>query len=470
MLKSTHNTPIEKTMDTSTKLIDALKVPPHSNDAEQAILGGVMLDNEAWDAVSERLVENDFYQHEHRFIFTALMILAEQSKPLDVLTVSELLKTRNELATVGGEAYLFDLVKNTPSTSNISAYADIVRERSVLRQLLSVANKIADTAFNPQGRSVSELLDSAEQQVFEIADQGAHDANGPASIQDLLAKAVDRIDHLFHSKNAITGLSTGFSDLDKKTSGLQPADLVIVAGRPSMGKTSFAMNMVEDAALRSKMPVLVFSMEMPGDALAMRIIASLGRINQQDLRTGQLKDDDWPRISSAVSMLSEAKLFIDDTPALSPADIRSRARRVAREYGQLGLIMVDYLQLMQIPGNNENRVNEVSQISRSLKALAKELRVPVVALSQLSRNLEQRSDRRPVMSDLRESGAIEQDADLIMFIYRDEVYHPESPDKGTAEIIIGKQRNGPIGMTRLTFLGEYTKFEDYAAENFGDHF
>jgi replicative DNA helicase len=450
-------------------MADLLKVPPHSNEAEQAVLGGVMLDNQAWDLASERLNDNDFYSAEHRLIFNAIQMLAEQNKPFDVLTLAEHLKTHNNLQAAGGETYLFELAKNTPSTSNVSAYADIVRERSVLRQLLAAANKIASTAFNQDGRSVAELLDEAEQQVFNIADQGAREG-GALSIQDLLAKAVDRIDLLFKTKNSITGISTGYKDLDHKTSGLQSSDLVIIAGRPSMGKTALAMNMVEHAALKSGLPVLVFSMEMPGEALAMRMIASLSRINQQNLRTGQLNDDDWARIPSSVAMLSEAKLFIDDTPALSPSEVRARARRVAREHGQLGLIVVDYLQLMQVPGHTENRVNEVSQISRSLKALAKELNVPVIALSQLSRSLEQRSDRRPIMSDLRESGAIEQDADLIMFIYRDEVYHPDSAEKGTAEIIIGKQRNGPIGMVRLTFLGEYTKFEDFAQERSLDHF
>ena len=448
---------------------DSLKVPPHSHEAEQAVLGGIMLDNQAWDLASERLNTYDFYTAEHRLIFNAIEMLAEQNKPFDVLTLAEHLKIHNNLPAAGGETYLFELAKNTPSTSNVSAYADIVRERSVLRQLLAAANKIASTAFNQEGRSVAELLDEAEQEVFNIADHGARES-GAISIQDLLAKAVDRIDLLFKTKNAITGISTGYTDLDRKTSGLQASDLVIIAGRPSMGKTALAMNMVEHAALKSGLPVLVFSMEMPGEALAMRMIASLSRINQQSLRTGQLNDDDWARIPSSVAMLSEAKLFIDDTPALSPSEVRARARRVAREHGQLGLIVVDYLQLMQVPGHTENRVNEVSQISRSLKALAKELNVPVVALSQLSRSLEQRSDRRPIMSDLRESGAIEQDADLIMFIYRDEVYHPDSAEKGTAEIIIGKQRNGPIGMVRLTFLGEYTKFEDFTPERSGDHF
>lgn len=442
-----------------------LKILPQSEEAEQAVLGALMLNNEAWDKVSERLSEQDFYRREHQLIFNAVTALAEKSKPFDVLTLSEQLKVAQQLESAGGESYLFELAKNTPSTSNVGAYADIVRERSVLRQLLHVANTIADSAFNNQGRSVNELLDHAEQQVFHIASYGSN-AVGPQSIQSLLAKTVDRIDMLYKSKNAITGLSTGFTDLDKLTSGLQPSDLVIVAARPSMGKTVLGVNFVEDAIIRSKATALMFSLEMPAEAIAMRMISSLARINQQNLRTGQLTDDDWERIPNAVSLLSEAKLFIDDTPAISPSELRSRARRVAREHGQLGLIVVDYLQLMSIPGNSENRVNEVSEISRSLKALAKEMSCPVIALSQLSRALEQRSDKRPIMSDLRESGAIEQDADLIMFIYRDEVYHPDSANKGTAEIIIGKQRNGPIGTVRLTFFGEFTKFEDYLPNNY----
>jgi replicative DNA helicase len=448
---------------------DFLKVPPHSNEAEQAVLGGLMLDNEAWDKVCERISETDFYRHEHRLIFTAIAQLAEQRKPFDVLTLAETLKNHNQLTEVGGEAYLFELAKNTPSAANINAYADIVRERSVLRQLLQVANQIADTAFNPEGRSATELLDNAERHVFHIAEQGSRDS-GPQSIQHLLTKAVDRIDVLYQNKSAITGLPSGFIDLDKLTSGFQPADLVIVAARPSMGKTMLGINFVENAAIKSGLPVLVFSLEMPGDAIAMRMISSLARINQQNLRTGQLTDDDWARIPSAVSILSEAKLFIDDTPSLSPSEMRSRARRVAREHGQIGLIMVDYLQLMTVPGSNENRTNEVSEISRSLKALAKEMNCPVVALSQLSRALEQRADKRPVMSDLRESGGIEQDADLIAFIYRDEVYNPESPQKGTAEIIIAKHRNGPIGQLRLTFLGQYTKFEDYTPDSYSGNY
>ena len=444
---------------------ELLKVPPHSNEAEQAVLGALMIDNESWDKVIECTSEMDFYRLEHRIIFHAIAIMADQQKPFDVLTLAEELKQCNQLQEVGGEVYLFELAKNTPSATNITAYANIVRERSVLRQLLKVANGIADNAFNPEGRSVQELLDTAEQKVFKIAEQGSREV-GPRSIQSLLSGAVDRIDNLYQSKESISGLATGFVDLDRMTSGLQEADLVVIAGRPSMGKTVLGVNILENAVLKADKPCLMFSLEMPGEAIAMRMISSLSRINQQNLRTGHLTDDDWARIPSAVSILSEAKLFVDDTAGLSPSEMRSRARRIVREHGQIGLIVVDYLQLMTVPGSKENRVNEVSEISRSLKALAKEMNCPVIALSQLSRALEQRSDRRPIMSDLRESGAIEQDADVIAFIYRDEVYNPESAEKGTAEIIISKQRNGPIGTIRLTFLGEFTKFEDYAAQSY----
>lgn len=444
---------------------DALKVPPHATEAEQSVLGGLMLDNNAWDVVATRLVEEDFYRHEHRLIYRVMGDLVAKESPFDVVTLMDALKSIDSLDAAGGEVYLFELANNTPSVANIAAYADIVREKSVFRQLIGVANEIADAAFNPEGRTTAEILDVAETKVFAIAEQTST-GGGPESIKTLLTKAVDRIDTLYHSDDAITGLATGFTDLDLMTSGMQPSDLIIVAGRPSMGKTAFTMNIGEYAAVKAQKPVLVFSMEMPGDSLAMRMMSSLGRIDQHRLRTGKLEDDDWPRITSAVAMLSEAPLFIDDTPGLSPTELRARARRVAKEHGDLGLIIIDYLQLMQVPGFKvENRTAEISEISRSLKALAKELNVPVVALSQLNRSLEQRSDRRPVMSDLRESGAIEQDADVIAFIYRDEVYHEDSPDKGTAEIIIAKQRNGPIGKVRLAFLGRYTRFEDLTFDN-----
>ncbi|QMT59602.1 MULTISPECIES: replicative DNA helicase [unclassified Legionella] len=449
-------------LQNSKKTVDPLKRPPHSVEAEQSIIGGLMLDNEVWDKVSTKLCEADFYRTEHRILFRAIASLVKKDQPFDVVTLLDALKSYNELDDAGGEAYLFELANNTPSVANVSAYADIVREKSVQRQLIAVATEIADSAYNPGGRQVPELLDMAETRVFAIGEQTAGDG-GPENIKSVLVRAVEKIDALYHNGDAITGLATGLSDLDEMTSGLQPSDLIIVAGRPSMGKTTLVMNMAEHAAIKSGKPVLVFSMEMPSDSLAMRMMSSLGRIDQHKIRTGKLDDDDWPRVTSAVHMLSEAPLFIDDTPALSPGEMRARARRLAKDHGNLGLIVVDYLQLMKVPGfSADNRTAEISEISRSLKSLAKELQVPVIALSQLNRSLEQRSDKRPVMSDLRESGAIEQDADLICFIYRDEVYNEDSPDKGTAEIIVAKQRNGPIGKVRVAFIGKYTRFEDLA--------
>jgi len=442
--------------------VESLKIPPHSIQAEQSVLGGLMLDNQTWDSVADKIVEEDFYRRDHKLIFRTIAQLADKQDPFDVITLSEALESNNELINVGGLAYLGLLVKDTPSAANIVAYANIVRDRSVLRQLIHVGTDISDSAYNPEGRETADLLENAERRVFEIAEQRQRGQGGFTSIKSLLAKAVDKIETLYELDGNITGASTGFTDLDEKTSGLQPADLIIVAGRPSMGKTTIAMNMAENVALKSGKPVAVFSMEMPGEALAMRMMSSLGRIDQHKVRTGKLDDDDWPRLTSAINMLAETKLFIDDTPALTPTEVRSRARRLTREHGQLGLIVLDYLQLMQSPSSGENRVQQISDISRGLKALAKELNVPVIALSQLNRNLEQRPNKRPVMSDLRESGAIEQDADLIIFVYRDEVYNEDSPDKGIAEIIIGKQRNGPLGTVRLTFLGQFTRFENFA--------
>lgn len=441
---------------------DPLKRPPHSAEAEQSIIGGLLLENQVWDKISTKLCEADFYRTEHRILFRAILNLASKSQPFDVVTLLDTLKSNNDLDDAGGESYLFELANNTPSVANVSAYADIVREKSVQRQLISVASSIADSAYNPGSRDVPELLDLAERKVFAIAEQTAGDG-GPEGIKSILVRAVEKIDALYHSGETITGLATGLKDLDNMTSGLQPSDLIIVAGRPSMGKTTLVMNIAEHVAIQAAKPVLVFSMEMPSDSLAMRMMSSLGRIDQHRIRTGKLEDDDWPRVTSAVHMLSEAPLFIDDSPALSPAEMRARARRLMKEHGQLGLIVVDYLQLMKVAGfKAENRTAEISEISRSLKSLAKELSVPVIALSQLNRSLEQRQDKRPVMSDLRESGAIEQDADLICFIYRDEVYNEDSPDKGCAEIIVAKQRNGPIGRVRVAFLGKYTRFEDLA--------
>ncbi|EKD72578.1 MAG: hypothetical protein ACD_45C00633G0005 [uncultured bacterium] len=439
---------------------DFVKVPPHSIEAEQSVLGGLMLDNRAWDQIADRVHENDFYRHDHRLIYRVMNKLADHTKPLDVLTVAEALREIHELENAGGDVYLFELANNIPSVANIKAYADIVRERSVLRQLIGTANDIAGRAFNPQGRTSVELLDEAERQVFAISEQGARNG-GPVNINEFLAKTMERIDTLANLDDPITGVPTGYHDLDEKTSGLQQADLVIIAGRPSMGKTTFAMNIAEHVVMKSQLPVLIFSMEMPGEAIVMRLLSSLSRIDQLKIRTGKIEEQDWPRVMSSVSILTEAPMFIDDSPALSPAELRARARRLAKEQGQIGMIVVDYLQLMQVPGFNENRTAEISEISRSLKALAKELNVPVIALSQLNRGLEQRADKRPVMSDLRESGAIEQDADLILFIYRDEVYNENSPDKGTAEINIAKQRNGPIGKVRLTFSGQYTRFDNF---------
>lgn len=448
-----------------------IKVPPHSVEAEQAVLGGLMLDNSTWDSVTEIIAQADFYRQDHRLIFGAVERLAGEGEPLDVVTLSEWLERAGDIEDAGGLKYLAELAEKTPGATNIKAYSQIVRERSVLRQLIEVSGGIADSAFNPQGRTSDDLLDEAERNVFRIAETRAKEGTGPQSINPILTKALSRIEELFESGDSITGLTTGFKDLDEWTSGIQPSDLVIIAGRPSMGKTTFAMNVVENALISSSTPALVFSMEMPADSIAMRMLSSLGRINQTRMRSGRLEEDDWPRLTSAVSLLKDKPLYIDDTPGLSPTEMRSRARRVARENdGKLGLIMVDYLQLMRVPGNTEGRTAEISEISRSLKGLAKELKCPVVALSQLNRSLEQRPNKRPVNSDLRESGAIEQDADVIMFIYRDEVYNEDSPDKGIAEIILGKQRNGPIGTVRLAFLGKYTKFEDLAHGDYGDDF
>lgn len=444
--------------------VDDLKVPPHSLEAEQSVIGGLMLDNRAWDDIADVINENDFYRHDHALIFRAIHDLAANDQPYDVVTVSEWIGSRNELDSIGGLAYLSILANDTPTAINVKAYANIVREYAILRALIQVGNEISASAFNADGRTSKELLDEAERKVFKIAEQGAGNKEGFEAINDLLTKAVQRVEEMYKSDEALTGISSGFANFDEKTSGLQKGDLIIIAGRPSMGKTSFAMNLAENAALNTDNSVAVFSMEMPGEQLAIRMMSSLGRINSHSLRTGKLEDHDWPRLISSVNMLSKSKLFIDDTAALTPTELRARTRRLKREHG-LDLIIIDYLQLMGTGGNSENRATEISEISRSLKALAKELEVPVIALSQLNRSVEQRPDKRPVMSDLRESGGIEQDADVILFIYRDEVYNPDSADKGTAEILIRKQRNGPIGMVRLAFLGQYTRFENLANED-----
>ncbi|MBU2882669.1 replicative DNA helicase [Psychrosphaera sp. B3R10] len=450
--------------------VDSLKVPPHSIEAEQSVLGGLMLDNNAWDRVAEKVVKGDFYLKQHRDIFAAMAMLMIQNHPIDLITVSEALEKDKKLEGVGGFSYLGEIAKNTPSAANIVAYAAIVRERAVVRELIGTANEMADACYNPEGRSSEELLDFAESRVFKIAEQRENKNDGPKDLQSILTSTVDKIEELMRTDNdGITGLTSGFTDLDKMTSGFQPSDLIIVAARPSMGKTTFAMNLVETAALTSDYPALVFSLEMPSDSIMMRMLASLGRIDQTKVRTGNLDDDDWARLASTLGIMQEkGKLYIDDSSGLTPTEVRSRARRIAREHGGLSMIMIDYLQLMRSPEFKDNRTLEIADISASLKALAKELNIPVIALAQLNRGLEQRADKRPINSDLRESGSIEQDADLIMFIYRDEVYHEDSADKGTAEIIIGKHRNGPIGRIRLTTQLHYSRFDNYAGNAFID--
>ena len=452
--------PAYTTADPETR---ALKIPPHSIEAEQSVLGGLFLDKDSLIKVVERVQADDFYRQDHRIIYKAIIDLDNDGKPFDLVTVAEWLESHQQLDEVGGLSYLAALAENTPSASNVGVYADIVRKRSVLRQLISATVKINETVFNPMGFSSEQILDFAEQAVFEIAEQENRGKRAYQNIKDLLVSALDRVDEIYRKKTPITGIATGFDDFDERTAGLQNSDLVIIAGRPSMGKTAFAINVAEHAVIKQELSVVVFSMEMPGEQLAMRMMSSLGRVDQHKVRTGKLDDQDWPRLTSAVTLLKDKNLFIDDTPALTPVELRSRCRRIAREH-KLDMIIIDYLQLMQIPGTSENRATEISEISRSLKAMAKELKVPVVALSQLNRSLEQRPNKRPVMSDLRESGAIEQDADVIVFIYRDEVYNDETADKGIAEIILSKQRNGPIGTVKLAFLGQFTRFENYSEE------
>ena len=440
-----------------------LKVPPHSIEAEQSVLGGLMLDDRAWERVADKLEPSDFYRPNHRIIFEVMRELANDLQPLDVVTLSEALRSRGLVEKSGGAAYLAEVAESTPAASNVGAYADIVRERSTLRQLLGAANEIAESAFAPEGRTSSDLLNEAEQAVFRISEGRLKDG-GPQPITPLLTEASERIDQLSKSGSRITGLATGFGDLDEKTAGFQASDLIVIAGRPAMGKTALAVNIAEYAVMHDeadKRAVIVFSMEQPTEQLVVRILSSLGSIDQEHLRRGQLRDDEWDWLASALGQLKGKPLYIDDTPALTPNDIRTRTRRVARETGGVKLIVVDYMQLMRTVEKVENRTLEISEISRNLKAIAKEMRCPVVALSQLNRSLESRENKRPRMSDLRESGAIEQDADVILFIYREEVYNPETEKKGLAELIIGKQRNGPIGTIELTFTGNLTKFETY---------
>ncbi|WP_123712884.1 replicative DNA helicase [Sinobacterium caligoides] len=446
-----------------------LKVPPHSIEAEQSVIGGLMLSADNWDAVNENVGPTDFYRGDHRLIFAAMEELIKAEKPLDIITLSEHLSNRAELDEAGGLGYLGELARNTPSVANIKAYAEIVRERSTRRSLIGAANEIAEACFDPDGRAADELLEAAERNITKIGEARPKEG-GPVEMNALLKNTVAKIDEMVDQGEGITGLTSGFADLDEMTSGWQDSDLVIVAARPSMGKTTFAMNLVENAILSQENCVVVFSMEMPSESLMMRSLASVGRINQTKVRTGQLDEEDWPKLSTAINKLKDKKLFIDDTAALTPTEVRSRVRRISREHGDIAMVMIDYLQLMQVSGQSEGRTAEISEISRSMKMLAKEFECPVVCLSQLNRSLEQRPNKRPINSDLRESGAIEQDADIIAFIYRDEVYNEDSPDKGIAEIIIGKQRNGPIGTCRLAFNGAHSRFDDLAPGQYtGDY-
>jgi replicative DNA helicase len=446
--------------------LDALRVPPQSVEAEQAVIGGLMLAPDSLDRVGDFLTEHDFYRRDHRLIYRGIRELSEKSKPFDAVTLGEWFEANNLSDQIGGTSYLIELASTTPSAANIRAYAEIVREKSVMRQLIEAGTEIVNDGFQPEGRDSQEVLSAAEMKVFRIAEQGRRGRADFVPLREAMKEAFQLLQERYENQGTVTGLPTGFHDFDEMTAGLQPSDLIILAARPAMGKTTLALNMAEYAALKTKKAVAVYSMEMSASQLAFRLISSIGRINATRLRTGQLEDEDWSRVNMAIKMLSDVKIFIDDTPALSPDVLRSKARRIKREH-DLGLIVIDYLQLMTVPGTGENRATEISEISRSLKALAKELNVPVVALSQLNRGLESRTDKRPVMADLRESGAIEQDADIIVFIYRDEYYNKESADKGLAEVIIGKQRNGPTGMCKLKFFGEYTRFDNLARDSIG---
>jgi replicative DNA helicase len=447
--------------------IEQLRVPPQSIEAEQAVLGGLMLAPDAYDRIADRLNEQDFYRRDHQLIYRAIRELAEKSRPYDAVTLGEWFDSQGLSEMVAGGAYLIELASTTPSAANITAYAEIVRDKAILRQLIDAGTTIVNDGFQPDGRDSDEILARAEQEVFAISEARAQGRTDFTAINKAMAEAFDVLQTRFQNGGGITGLPTGYHEFDEMTAGLQSTDLVILAARPAMGKTTLALNIAEYGAMKTRKPVAVFSMEMSSSQLALRLISSVGRINATRLRTGQLEDEDWSRVSSAIRLLKETKIFIDDTPALSPEGLRAKARRLKREHG-LGLIVIDYLQLMAVPGNSENRATEISEISRSLKALAKELNVPVIALSQLNRSLETRTDKRPVMADLRESGAIEQDADMIVFIYRDDYYNKEnSPDKGLAEIIIGKQRNGPTGSFKLKFFGEYTRFDNLAYDSVG---
>lgn len=446
---------------------DRLNLPPGSVQAEQALLGGLMLDNSAWDKVADLVTEVDFYRPDHRLIFAAIRTLSERRQPFDAVTISEYLESRGEAADAGGLGYLGTLVRDTPSAANVADYGRIIRDRALLRELIETGNDIVRSAFHTEGRPATELVDEAERRILEIAQRGQRQGSGFVYLRDILGQTIDRIDALHQAGGAITGVSTGFNRFDDFTAGLQKGDLIVIAGRPSMGKTTLALNIAENAALGARLPVAVFSMEMSVEQLAFRMISSLGRVDQAHLRNGRFADDEWPRINGAIRQMAEARIFIDDTPAMTPTEVRSRARRLQREHG-LELIVLDYLQLMRVAGNTENRATEISEISRSLKALARELKVPVIALSQLNRSVEQRQDKKPVMSDLRESGAIEQDADMILLIYREEVYDKNTTKRGMAEIDLAKHRNGETGTFVLSFQGQYSRFVNYVPDSYAE--
>jgi len=451
----------------SDRQVAQLRIPPHSIEAESSVLGGLLLDNGAWERVADLLKEGDFYRYEHKLVFGAVGALIESNKPADVITVYEHLQNQGKAEEVGGLGYLNSLAQYVPSAGNIRRYAEIVRERSILRKLVSASDEISTNAFNPQGKTVEKILDEAEQKIFNIGEEGSRMKQGFQSMDTLVVELLDRVEEMSNNPNDITGVPTGFYDLDRATSGLQPGDMIVLAARPSMGKTAFAVNIAEHVALNEGLPVAVFSMEMGASQLAVRIVGSIGRIDQGHLRTGKLTDEEWPRLTEAIEKLRNISLHIDETPGLSVSELRANARRLSRTCGKLGLIVVDYIQLMSVSSgmDSENRATAVGEISRGLKMLAKELQCPVIALSQLSRGVEARTDKRPMMSDLRESGAIEQDADVIMFIYRDDYYNKDSKEPGVAEIIIAKQRNGPTGTSKLAFLKQLTRFESLASSD-----
>jgi len=447
-----------------------LRIPPHSIEAESSVLGGLLLDNSAWERVGDLLKEGDFYRYEHKLVFGAVAALIESNKPADVITVNEHLQNQGKSDEIGGLNYLNALAQYVPSAANIRRYAEIVRERAILRKLVSVSDEISTSAFNPQGKPVAKILDEAEQKIFNIGEESSRMKQGFQGMDTLVVQLLDRVEEMANNPNDITGVPTGFYDLDRMTSGFQAGDMIVLAARPSMGKTAFAVNIAEHVALNEGLPVAIFSMEMGASQLAVRIVGSIGRLDQGHLRTGELTDEEWPRLTEAIERLRNISLHIDETPSLSPTELRANARRLARQCGKLGLIVVDYLQLMTgSSSNGENRATELGEISRGLKMLAKELQCPVIALSQLNRSVETRTDKRPMMSDLRESGAIEQDADVIMFIYRDDYYNKDSKEPGVAEIIIGKQRNGPTGTIKLAFLKHLTRFESLASGGGGDY-